>query len=138
GRPGSTLRVTMAKVGEGMSTDPIIVTPTATVAEAATVMGERHVGSTLVIEGEHLVGIFTERDIVRALSQDFDAPGHPISHWMTADPMTITPESSPEDALDTMLSRGFRHLPVLDGGKVLGVVSLRHLSAATAGAGHVS
>jgi CBS domain-containing protein len=99
-------------------------------------MAERRVGSALVMEGDSLVGIFTERDIVRALSQDFDAPGHPIAHWMTADPMTTSPDASAEDALDTMLSRGFRHLPVLEGGKVLGVVSIRDLSAARSGQEH--
>jgi len=122
----------MAKVGEVMSTDLIIVTPTATVAEAATVMGERHVGSTLVIEGEHLVGIFTERDIVRALSQDFDAPSHPLSHWMTRDPQTITPDTSLEEALDLMLKGGFRHLPVMEGARPLGLISMRDISRVTA------
>jgi CBS domain-containing protein len=105
----------------------------ATVAEAATIMGERHVGSTLVMDGDRLVGIFTERDIVRALSQDFDAPGHPISHWMTTDPMTIGPDATVDEALSTMLSGGFRHLPVSEGGKVLGMVSMRDLSRARAG-----
>jgi len=115
-----------------MSTDLIIVTPTATVAEAATVMGERHVGSTLVIEGEHLVGIFTERDIVRALSQDFDAPSQPLSHWMTRDPQTITPDTSLEEALDLMLKGGFRHLPVMEGARPLGLISMRDISRVTA------
>jgi CBS domain-containing protein len=122
----------MAKVGEVMSTDLIIVAPTATVAEAATVMGERHVGSTLVLEGERLVGIFTERDIVRALSQDFDAPSHPLSHWMTRDPQTITPDVTLEEALDIMLKGGFRHLPVMEGDRPLGVISMRDISRVTA------
>ena len=126
----------MATIRDIMTSTLVTVDRDTTVAQAATVMAEKRVGSALVLDGDSLVGIFTERDIVRALSQDFDAPGHPISHWMTADPMTITPESSPEDALDTMLSRGFRHLPVLDHGKVLGVVSIRDLSAAKAGEEH--
>jgi CBS domain-containing protein len=126
----------VATIRDIMTSTLVTVDRDTTVAQAATVMAEKRVGSALVLDGDSLVGIFTERDIVRALSQDFDAPGHPISHWMTADPMTITPESSPEDALDTMLSRGFRHLPVLDGGKVLGVVSIRDLSAAKSGEEH--
>lgn len=126
----------MATIRDIMTSNLVTVDRDTTVAQAATVMAEKRVGSALVMDGDSLVGIFTERDIVRALSQDFDAPGHPISHWMTVDPMTITPESSPEDALDTMLSRGFRHLPVLDGGKVLGVVSIRDLSAAKAEGEH--
>jgi CBS domain-containing protein len=115
-----------------MSGTLVSVDPTATIAEAATVMGGRHVGSTLVMDGGSLAGIFTERDILRALSQDFDAPGHPVSHWMTPNPMTIPPELSVEEALDLMLSKGFRHLPVEDQGSVVGVVSMRDLSGAIA------
>jgi CBS domain-containing protein len=122
----------MTTVREVMSTSLITVPPTATVAEAATVMGERRVGSALVMEGNRLAGIFTERDIVRALSQDFDAPSHPLSHWMTSNPTTVTPDVTVDDALHTMLSGGFRHLPVTDGDRVLGMVSMRDLSRVAA------
>jgi CBS domain-containing protein len=122
----------MTTVREIMSGTLVSVEPTTTVAEAATVMGGRHVGSTLVMDGGSLAGIFTERDILRALSQDFDAPGHPVSHWMTTGPVTIPPDLSVEEALDLMLSKGFRHLPVEDGGKIVGVVSMRDLSGAIA------
>lgn len=122
----------MASVGEIMTKELVTVGSGATVAEAATVMGERKVGSALVIDEGQLVGIFTERDIVRALSQDFDAPGHPITHWMTRDPATISPETTIQEALDMMLMRGFRHLPVLDGTTPVGMVSMRDLSRATA------
>jgi CBS domain-containing protein len=124
----------MTTVGEIMTKELITVGSGSTVAEAATVMGERKVGSALVVDDDELVGIFTERDIVRALSQDFDAPGHPITHWMTRDPATITPETTVKEALDIMLTRGFRHLPVLDGSAPVGMVSMRDLSRATAGA----
>ena len=120
----------MSIVRDIMSTKLVSVEPSATVAEAATVMGERHVGSALVMEGETLVGIFTERDIVRALSQDFDAPGHSVSEWMTKQPKTVTADASVEEALETMLSGGFRHVPVVDGG-VVGVVSMRDISKAS-------
>ena len=122
----------MSIVRDVMSTKLVVVQPGATVAEAATVMGERHVGSTLVMEGDDLVGIFTERDIVRALSQDFDAPGHSLSQWMTREPKTITPDTPVEEALNVMLAGGFRHLPVTEGGAVIGVVSMRDISKATA------
>ena len=120
----------MSIVRDIMSTKLVSVEPSATVAEAATVMGERHVGSALVMDGETLVGIFTERDIVRALSQDFDAPGHSVSEWMTKQPKTVTADASVEEALETMLSGGFRHVPVVDGG-VVGVVSMRDISKAS-------
>lgn len=96
----------MTTVGEIMSKDLITVGPDATVAEAATIMGEHHAGSALVMESDSLSGIFTERDIVRALGEQFDAAGHPVSHWMTRDPVTIDADADVHDALDRMLSGG--------------------------------
>src|SRR5687767_13074167 len=109
------------------------IEPSMTVAEAATVMGERKIGSALVLEGDALKGIFTERDIVRALGAHFDAAGHPVSEWMTADPRTVTRDTSVQDALNTMLERGFRHLPVVEGDEILGIVSMRDLTKAGIG-----
>jgi CBS domain-containing protein len=71
---------------------------------------------------------------VRALGEHFDAAGHPVSNWMTRNPVTIDSDSAVQDALDRMLSGGFRHLPVMDGDRVVGLVSMRDLSKATAGA----
>ena len=122
----------MATVGEIMTKDLITVDPHATVAEAATIMGEHHAGSALVMDGDALAGIFTERDIVRALGEHFDAAGHPVSNWMTRNPVTIDTSATAHDALDQMLSGGFRHLPVMDGDRVVGLVSMRDLSKATA------
>jgi CBS domain-containing protein len=124
----------MTTVGEIMSKDLIAVDPQATVAEAATVMGEHHAGSALVMDGDALAGIFTERDIVRALGEHFDAAGHPVVNWMTREPVTIESEASAQDALDRMLTGGFRHLPVMESGRVVGLVSMRDLSKATSGA----
>ena len=123
----------MTTVGEIMSKDLITVDQQATVAEAATIMGEHHAGSALVMEGESLSGIFTERDIVRALGEHFDAAGHPVANWMTRNPVTIGSDADVHDALERMLSGGFRHLPVLDGDRVVGLVSMRDLSKATSG-----
>jgi len=120
----------MTSVGEVMSTKLISVEPSATVAEAATVMGERHVGSALVMDGDDLVGIFTERDVLRALSQDFDAPSHEVSDWMTKDPITVPPDMAIDAAMELMLSGGFRHLPVTRDGVLVGMVSMRDLARA--------
>jgi CBS domain-containing protein len=110
-----------------MSEQIVTVEPNATVAEAATVMGSRGVGSALVMQGERVQGIFTERDIVRALAEHFDAAGHLVSNWMTTDPVTVDASSSPHEALDLMLSKGFRHLPVVEDGRLVGMLSLRDL-----------
>ena len=119
-----------------MSTDLTTVSPSTTVAEAATLMASRHIGSAIVCQDEELVGIFTERDIVKALSQDFDAPSEPIEHWMTRQPTTVSPGADVRECLDIMVNRGFRHLPVTEESKVVGIVSIRDLSRAlAAGAG---
>lgn len=115
-------------VAEVMSRELVTIAPGTTVAEAATVMGGHGVGSALVMDGDDLVGIFTERDIVRALGADFDAPRHPVDGWMTRAPVTVAPTATVRLALDRMLEGGFRHLPVLDGGRLVGVVSMRDLS----------
>jgi CBS domain-containing protein len=120
----------VSTVGEIMSTGLFAIEPATTVAEAATVMGERRIGSALVMESDRLVGIFTERDIVRALGEHFDAAGHTVSEWMTPDPVTVSPSTAAEDALKLMLDGNFRHLPVEDGGRVSGIVSMRDLTAA--------
>lgn len=114
-------------VREVMSTHLVTVEPTTTVAEAATVMGGRHVGSAIVLENGVPAGIFTERDILRALAAHFDAAGHPVAHWMTRDPVTIAPDTTLQEARDLMLARGFRHLLVTEGGDLVGVVSIRDL-----------
>jgi CBS domain-containing protein len=118
----------MTTVAELMNKGLLSVGPSITVAEAATMMGERRVGSALVMDGDALLGIFTERDIVRALGEHFDAAKHQVSEWMTRDPITVPPDTPAKDALKTMLDGGFRHLPVLDGEQVIGVVSMRDLS----------
>ena len=120
---------------ELMSDEPLAVARNTTVAEAATKMGEQRVGSTLVMEGERLLGIFTERDVLRALGEQFDAAGHAVSEWMTSEPVTAAPEDDAAKALQTMLDGGFRHLPVVEGDRVVGVVSMRDLTAVQAGGG---
>jgi CBS domain-containing protein len=114
---------------------PVLCTTPAgtTVAEAASLMAQRRVGSALVVEEEQLLGIFTERDIVKALSQDALAIHQEISHWMTRDPQTIAPEASLDEALQRMVSGNFRHLPVMEGGRLVGMLSMRDVSRLSVG-----
>ena len=118
----------MTTVAELMNEGLLSLGPSITVAEAATMMGERRVGSALVMDGDTLLGIFTERDIMRALGEHFDAAKHQVSEWMTQNPITVPPDTPAKDALKTMLDGGFRHLPVIDGERIIGVVSMRDLS----------
>jgi len=118
----------VATVRDVMKTSLHRVSPAETVGEAVAVMAQFRVGSVLVMEGEQLVGIFTERDTVRALSLSHDAPRHEVASWMTSDPKTVGPDVETDDALRTMLDSGFRHLPVMQGGKLIGMVSMRDLA----------
>src|ERR1700674_660561 len=104
------------------------VSPSTAVGEAVALMAQYRIGSTIVMDGSRLGGIFTERDTVRAISQSHDAPAHEVSSWMTRNPMTVGPDDETETALDTMLSHGFRHLPVVENGEVIGIVSIRDLA----------
>jgi CBS domain-containing protein len=112
-----------------MSTTLHTVDPSDTVGEAVAVMAQHRIGSVLVMERERLLGIFTERDTVRALSLSHDAPRHQIVSWMTPDPKTIGPDMDGDEALRFMLDQGFRHLPVIENGLVVGIVSMRDLAA---------
>ena len=116
-----------------MSTDLVTVAPAATVAEAATVMGTGQVGSAMVMDGGTLVGIFTERDVLRAVGSEFDAGASRRIGFMTADPHTARADEDTHDALAAMLAFGFRHLPVVEGAAVIGVVSMRDLTRELSG-----
>jgi CBS domain-containing protein len=118
----------MATVREVMNESLYTVSPSTTVGEAVALMAQHRVGSMLVMEGTKLDGIFTERDTVRAISQSHDAPSHAVSSWMTREPVTVGPDVPVEEALRTMLDKGFRHLPVVQDGDVIGIVSIRDLA----------
>jgi CBS domain-containing protein len=105
-------------------------TPDTTVAAAAAAMVETSAGSVIVMQGRFLAGILTERDVLRAAASGEDLTASTVSDWMTADPQSASPDTPTEDAAQIMLLNGFRHLPVVDGRTVCGVVSLRDLFAA--------
>ena len=115
----------MPTLGEIMTKDPFSVGPDTTVAEVAAAMVKGRVGSAIVMDGAWLAGIFTERDVLRAAASGKDLATSRVSEWMTPDPMTAEPGMEAEEAAQVMLSRGFRHLPVVDGNAVSGIVSLR-------------
>ena len=113
-----------------MTTRVVATGPDEPVAVAAAAMVQRGVGSALIMQGRFLAGILTERDVLRAAASGSDLTTSPVSAWMTKDPEQASPETTAEDAIQLMLLHGFRHLPVLEGRQVCGVVSLRDLAAA--------
>jgi CBS domain-containing protein len=113
-----------------MTTRVVVTSPDDPVADAAAAMVRRKVGSALIMQGRFLAGIMTERDVLRAAASGGDLTTSPVSAWMTKDPESASPDTTVEEAAQLMLLHGFRHLPVVEGREVLGVVSLRDLAAA--------
>lgn len=101
------------------------------VADAVRIMNEEHIGSVLVREGPRMVGIFTERDVLRRVVQDHrDPETTAVSEVMTRDPATIGPEANTRDAMQVMTRARVRHLPIVDGDELLGLISIGDLVAA--------
>jgi CBS domain-containing protein len=117
-------------VGDVMSARVVAAAPEDPVTQAAAAMIRHKAGSALVMQGSFLAGILTERDVLRAAASGIDLTSSPVSAWMTSDPEQASPDTPVEEAAQLMLLHGFRHLPVLEGRQVRGVVSLRDLAAA--------
>ena len=95
-----------------------------TVCEAALVMKRRRIGAIMVVEGDKLIGIFTERDaLFRVLAEKRDLHSTRVADVMTRNPQSIHPDKQFADALQLMHSGHFRHLPVVENGRAIGMVS---------------
>ena len=114
-------------VGEIMSSPPVTASTSETIAAASTRMRDTTVGSVVVVDGQRPIGILTERDLVRFAASGADAGATKVSEWMTEDPDTVAPSAGVQDAFASLASHGYRHIPVVDDGRLVGVVSLRDL-----------
>jgi CBS domain-containing protein len=104
----------------------VTASPDTTVHKVATLMAGKNVGAVLVVDGEELVGIITERDVVfRVVARGLDASTTAIVDVMTPEPHTTTPDVPFGSALAVMHEKGFRHMPVIEDGKPVGIVSAR-------------
>lgn len=113
--------------------ETVWIEPTNTLREAAQLMASRDIGALAVeFEGE-LVGIFTERDVLNACAEGADLESSLVRVWMTSDPDTLEPDMSVDEAATWMLAAGYRHLPVLDAGRVIGVISIKDVLWALTG-----
>ena len=111
---------------EHMSRDLLTVSPQDRLGEVAQRMVERDVGAVIVMEGDELVGILTERDVLRAVAAGINE-GTLVSDWMTRDPETMAPDDTTQHAAVLMIHGGFRHLPLVEGADVVGMLSIRDL-----------
>ncbi len=115
------------KLGALVGGSASVVGPEATLEDAADAMLDAGTGSLAVIDGRALVGIVTERDIVRCVGAEEDPADELVRDWMTSDPDTFSPDVDVQEAAAWLLEAGYRHLPVIEGDELLGVVSIRDL-----------
>ena len=105
----------------------LVAPPQTTVSNAAKLMAKKNVGAVMVVENERLVGIFTERDVVfRVIAEGRDSHTTLLADVMTAAPHTVSPDKSFGYALLLMHENGFRHVPVVEEDKLIGIVSARN------------
>ena len=97
----------------------------ATLADAAERMMDRTVGCLAVVDGREIVGIITEHDIVAGIAGEADPDESTVVEWMTEAPDTVPPNLSVREAATWLLETGYRHLPVMDAGELLGVISIK-------------
>jgi CBS domain-containing protein len=117
----------MGTLAEIVKPNFITVAPEDTLGEVAERMTRQNTGAVVVKDFGRLIGILTERDMLRAMAARVHTSDARVRQWMTVDPVTASPEMDLEEAAQVMLDNGFRHLPVVEGQNVLGVVSLRRV-----------
>lgn len=121
-----------ALIGSG----PITTTSDVTLHRAAARMVEERVGSLGVLDGSLLAGIITERDVLRAAAGGVDMDTATVFDWMTPRPDTSEPDMDVTDAAQWMLATGYRHLPVVEGNRLLGIASIKDVLWAITDPGH--
>ena len=118
----------MSSVGEIMTSDVLSVDPSDTIGETAQRMVERGVSSAVVSDYGNLIGIVTERDLTRAVAGRVHTSEARVREWMTSDPITLSPDASADEAAKIMLDNGFRHVPIVEEGRAVGIVSIRDVA----------
>jgi CBS domain-containing protein len=116
------------RVGDIMTADVRTVSSGDTVAETAKLLSQQRISSVVVKDGDDVVGIVTERDIVHAVADGVDPMGTSVGERMTKDLATVDRKTDVADAAKLMAERRIRHLPVLDKGSLAGIISIRDLT----------
>lgn len=119
------MTTTVAQILAQKGTKAMAVNPDNSVLDALRIMAEHDIGAVLVTEGEQLVGIFTERDYARkVVLKGLVSRDVKVRELMTAKPFTVAPENTVDEVMATMTQKRFRHLPVIEGGKIAGIVTI--------------
>jgi CBS domain-containing protein len=118
----------MATLRDVMTKDVLTVDPSDTIGEAAQKMTERGVGAVVVSDFGRMIGIFTERDVMRAVAGRVHSSEARVREWMTPDPVTMGEDAAVEEAGNVMIERGFRHIPVVTDDRAVGIVSIRDVA----------
>lgn len=106
----------------------VVIGPEMTVLDAIRLMAEKNIGAVVVVENDRVVGIFSERDYARkVILQGRSSVATPVSEIMTKDVITVGPKANHEDCMQLMTDRHLRHLPVVEEGRLLGVLSIGDL-----------
>jgi len=127
------------QVRDGMSSVVLTVGPSHTLSESARLMAERNVGAAVVVDPDSPgPGIVTERDILRAIAAGQDPAVELVRDHLTDELISASPEWSLEQAAETMIEHGFRHLLIVNGADLLGVLSMRDIVRCWVGTGVVS
>ncbi len=122
----------MPTLADVMRTEVIVVAPEDTLGEVAERMSAVNVGAVIVKDFGRLIGILTERDMLKAMAARVHTSDARVREWMTEDPLTASAEMDVDEAAQIMLEHNFRHLPITDeAGAVVGLVSMRRVVAAT-------
>jgi CBS domain-containing protein len=124
------------QVRDVMTDAPVTDSATDTLRSAAEHMWRQQTGSLLVMENDRLAGIITERDLLRAVARGDDPAVATVEKAMTTEVFTVSPDTSLRDAAAQMASRWIRHLPVVEAGQVLGMISMRDITGVFASLGH--
>ncbi len=120
----------MSTLGELMTRDVLTVAPEDTIGEVAEKMVSLGVGSAVVADYGRLIGILTERDLMKAVAGRVHTSEARVREWMTPEPITASPDMDVDEAAQIMVENNFRHLPVCEGESVVGMLSLRRAVAA--------
>ena len=129
-RSGFRGRLLTARIGDLSISEAVIVSSGNTVRSAIERMREAQAGCVLVQQNGELVGLFNERHVLtRVLRKDLDPTTTPISEVMSTKPLALSPEDPPAFAIHCMVAHGFRHLPLVSDGEILGYIAVRNILA---------